>query len=134
MLSKCANPVCSVTFRYLHEGRIFQLVPGPAVEWAAAEKGPLRVERFWLCDACSKEMNVIWDGARAKVVRWTEKEVLNGKRLSPAAGNAPSRDKVTQDKGTQGKPSEETPTRKIPKPASLGPTRLHAAFAGRRSR
>jgi hypothetical protein len=129
MLSKCANPVCSVTFRYLHEGRIFQLVLTPVAEMAATENGLLRVERFWLCDACSKEMNVIWDGARAKVVRRPEKEILNGKTLSPAAGDAPSRDKVTRDK-----PSEETPTRKMPAPASLGPTRLHAAFAGRRSR
>lgn len=31
MLSKCANPECSESFRYLHEGRIFHLAPTPEV-------------------------------------------------------------------------------------------------------
>lgn len=141
MLSKCANPVCSATFRYLHQGRIFQLVLTPAAELAAAENGLLRVERFWLCDACSKEMNVIWDGARAKVVRRPENEILNRKTLSPTPGNAPLpikdrqyQDRLYQERLAQEKPNKETPPRATPLQTKLPPTRLRAAFAGRRSR
>ena len=61
MLSKCANPVCFASFRYLHTGRIFTLLSGPefhgahAVWDCAAEH---HVERYWLCDACSQTMTV----------------------------------------------------------------------------
>ena len=68
MLSKCANPECPEVFRYLHEGKIFRLAPTPTVRTAAATLGLLLTERFWLCDPCSKEMTVVWDGARAKIV------------------------------------------------------------------
>jgi hypothetical protein len=27
MLSKCANPSCLTTFRYLHEGKLYVIVP-----------------------------------------------------------------------------------------------------------
>jgi hypothetical protein len=69
MLSKCANPECFEQFRYLHQGKMFCLIPTPTV--AASSYGSLDFlyERFWLCDRCSKEMKVIWDGVRAKVVR-----------------------------------------------------------------
>ncbi len=149
MLSKCANPVCSATFRYLHQGRIFQLVPSPAVEMAAPEKGLLLVERFWLCDACSKEMNIIWDGAQAKVVRRPQKDFLNGKTLSPTPGYVPTHDrlyqerlaqdrltldKLNEDRLNEGRPSKETPPPEPPLQTKLPPTRLRAAFAWRRSR
>ena len=29
MLSKCANPECSEQFRYLHQGKMFCLIPAP---------------------------------------------------------------------------------------------------------
>jgi hypothetical protein len=155
MLSKCANPVCSATFRYLHQGRIFQLVLTPAAEMAT-ENGLLRVERFWLCDTCSIEMNVIWDGARAKVVRRPENEILNRKALSPTPGNAPSpmkdrpyqdrlyqerlaqerlvQERLAQERLSQNRPTNQTPPRVTPLPTKLPPTRLRAAFAGRRPR
>jgi hypothetical protein len=28
MLSKCANPSCPTTFRYLHEGKLYVIAPG----------------------------------------------------------------------------------------------------------
>ena len=34
MVSKCANPACSATFRYLHDGTLFHL----AVESASPEQ------------------------------------------------------------------------------------------------
>jgi hypothetical protein len=71
MLSKCANPECSERFRYLHQGKMFCLIPAPKI--TASRYGSLEFlyERFWLCDRCSKEMKVTWDGVRAKVVRLT---------------------------------------------------------------
>jgi hypothetical protein len=149
MLSKCANPVCSETFRYLHQGRIFQLVPTPAMELAAVAKGLLLVERFWLCDACSKEMTVIWDGARAKVVRLPQKPIPTGKTLSPTPGDAPMQDRLAQDgldedrldedrlaqvRLTQDRPNKQPPRRETLLQTNLPPTRLRAAFAGRRPR
>ena len=61
MLSKCANPACSASFRYLHQGRIFTLRPGPAATgaptvWDHVAERP--VERYWLCDACAQTMTV----------------------------------------------------------------------------
>lgn len=55
MLSKCANPGCSQSFRYLGEGRLFQ------VERSLAQDGgkPARkIEHYWLCDRCSRDMRV----------------------------------------------------------------------------
>jgi len=82
MLSKCANPECSAQFRYLHQGKMFCLIPTPRV--AASSYGSLDFlyERFWLCDRCSKEMKVTWDGMRAKVVRL----VAGNRALPPSPG------------------------------------------------
>lgn len=61
MLSKCANPACSGTFRYLHEGRMFHLIVDSektvAIHRAAA------MERFWLCDECSKKLTLVLSSA-----------------------------------------------------------------------
>ncbi len=81
MLSKCANPVCSAPFRYLHQGRIFSLMLGPEpnginAAWDHVVERP--VERYWLCEACARTMTL----CRAKngvVVR----------PLSPAARQLP---------------------------------------------
>jgi hypothetical protein len=69
MLSKCANPSCSTSFRYLHEGKLFRF----EIEWETQfgekpEKGGRRVEYFWLCTACSAFMSLRYDrttGVRA---------------------------------------------------------------------
>ena len=68
MVSKCANPECSERFLYLHQGKLFQLMPTPEV--AAVEEGflPVLSERFWLCDRCSKTMTVVWGGTGAHLV------------------------------------------------------------------
>ena len=60
MLSKCANPTCFARFRYLHEGRIFNIEIK-----AASETDPARfkdkVEHFWLCESCARVLKVVWD-------------------------------------------------------------------------
>jgi hypothetical protein len=60
MLSKCINPACFVPFRYLHEGRIFQ------VDSVARTTGPNvapchKTEFFWLCEKCARSMKVVLD-------------------------------------------------------------------------
>jgi len=68
MLSKCANPACSAQFRYLHQGKIFQLSPTPEVDAITGGMFEQFYERFWLCEKCCKEMRVGWDGTKAAVV------------------------------------------------------------------
>jgi len=68
VLSKCANPECSEQFRFLHEGKVFQLTPTPEVQEMSEGAFPGLYERFWLCDRCSKEMTLIWAGTHAKLV------------------------------------------------------------------
>jgi hypothetical protein len=56
MLSKCANPGCPATFRYLHEGRLFRFDTG------ATGPNPGRdarnLEYFWLCAECSGKVTL----------------------------------------------------------------------------
>jgi len=57
MLAKCANPACSVPFRYLHEGKLFRLDVGagpPAVSGHA----PRQLQYFWLCEGCARTMTL----------------------------------------------------------------------------
>jgi len=57
VLSRCLNPACKATFRYLYEGRIF------TVERLVASPDGLNTERmiehYWLCQPCSKSMRVV---------------------------------------------------------------------------
>src|ERR1700752_4801545 len=61
MLSKCANPGCSATFLYLHQGKLFRHEneahgsenPDPSIK-----KPPQRIEFFWLCDDCAVTMTL----------------------------------------------------------------------------
>jgi hypothetical protein len=67
MISKCANPACSVRFLYLHHGKLFRFE-----REAQGDKGPLLgfdpniqkhsrgVEFFWLCDECSARMTLVY--------------------------------------------------------------------------
>ena len=79
MLSRCANPECGTSFRYLKEGRMF------VAEWANTGdtcelsdlSGPLnhrwgRREMFWLCDACSRTLTLMVKGSSVVVVPRTK--------------------------------------------------------------
>lgn len=72
MLSKCANPSCSASFRYFHQGKLFRIESGmtASIETdvrnvkkgnANAAKAVARVEFFWLCDRCASEMTLEHD-------------------------------------------------------------------------
>jgi hypothetical protein len=70
MVSKCANPACSIQFRYWHEGQLYQIdrhttgkrsdskpLSGPPED---ARLAP-RVEYFWLCDQCAAAMTLTFE-------------------------------------------------------------------------
>jgi len=59
MLSKCANPTCFARFRYLHEGRIFNIDIAAA---SGNRQGHVsRIEHFWLCEDCAETHKVVWE-------------------------------------------------------------------------
>jgi len=76
MLSKCANPECTETFRYLHEGKLFYLATTPETETAIGMESPEVRERFWLCAQCSREMTLVWGGTEVKVLPLPAKAVI----------------------------------------------------------
>ncbi len=57
MLSRCLNPACSATFRYLYEGRIFtieRVVPGEG-----GSEPQRDLEHYWLCADCCRSLKVV---------------------------------------------------------------------------
>jgi hypothetical protein len=60
MLSKCANPACSARFRYLRQGRIFNLEVTILSSDGDGNVRP-KIEHFWLCDRCAAVMKVVWE-------------------------------------------------------------------------
>ena len=68
MLRKCANESCFAPFRYLGEGRLFQL-ESDGLAPAAKKSGVKKTEYFWLCSQCSNTMvlTVSKDGKVAAV-------------------------------------------------------------------
>ena len=67
MLSKCANPACSQTFRYLHEGKLFliQTAAGSRSNAKASTTNfsPSRaLKHVWLCSSCCRGLTVLIDG------------------------------------------------------------------------
>lgn len=65
MVSKCANPSCSASFRFLHEGKVFRIETPPespnADQSLSAKKPARHLEFFWLCDRCSSLMTLAVD-------------------------------------------------------------------------
>jgi hypothetical protein len=68
MLGKCANPACSASFRYLHEGKLFATRSRMDPPWntTAADReyaatSP-RPRYFWLCSSCNTVMTLRPDG------------------------------------------------------------------------
>ena len=52
MLSKCANPACSNTFRYFREGRLF------LIDSHAKSSKSHSLEYFWLCSSCCQDLTI----------------------------------------------------------------------------
>ena len=68
MLAKCANPACSATFHYFHQGRLFPIESRSDLETVGVISGPEfkgsphRIHYFWLCSECCRVMTVRSDG------------------------------------------------------------------------
>lgn len=56
MLSKCANPSCDAPFRYLRDGRLFQVERRGA---AGISLSGHNVEHYWLCAACAQRLTLV---------------------------------------------------------------------------
>lgn len=64
MLAKCANPACSATYHYFHEGRLFAIesridsqATGPRSDPEYAGR-PHSLQYFWLCSSCCRAMTI----------------------------------------------------------------------------
>ena len=66
MLSKCVNPACSTSFRYLHEGKVFRLERDPAQSDGAGNLAH-NFEYFWLCPVCAAFLTVVCENTVVKV-------------------------------------------------------------------
>ena len=72
MLSKCANPLCSNTFRYLHQGRLY------VINSVSRRDGRKRFSRCisesqtpeyaWLCTVCCSCMTIAIDEENGTIV------------------------------------------------------------------
>lgn len=73
MLSKCANPSCTASFRYFHQGKLFRMeMESPNPDEAVltrAGKGVRHAEFFWLCDRCATQMTLEYDRSGSVVVK-----------------------------------------------------------------
>lgn len=72
MLSKCANPSCSASFFYLHEGKLFRCETSVGDDLSTYDTGmkksSRRVEFFWLCANCAPKMTLIKNGEAVAAV------------------------------------------------------------------
>jgi len=57
MISRCLNPACGSPFRYLSEGRIFQV--DRALLLSGSPVPERLVEHYWLCETCSRTLKVV---------------------------------------------------------------------------
>jgi hypothetical protein len=64
MVSKCANPNCFATFRYLHEGKVVVVDERAADGDGVFRAAPHRARCFWLCSQCSRTLAVVYDSER----------------------------------------------------------------------
>jgi hypothetical protein len=62
LLSKCANPICVTPFRYMREGRIFNVQIR-----SGSHREPVKIEHFWLCEKCAKTLKVVFERGAVSV-------------------------------------------------------------------
>jgi len=72
MLYKCANEACSIPFRKLREGKLFQVETeyfgDPKATPATRRTRPWRrIEHYWLCDSCASFVTLTFDRERGVV-------------------------------------------------------------------
>jgi hypothetical protein len=88
MLSKCANPTCPTTFRYLHEGRLYVIAPKEALARhkprCSSKSGQL--EYAWLCSSCSLYLTIHFDEEFETRVVW-KLQAKNGSKFGTPAND-----------------------------------------------
>ena len=93
MLSKCANPNCPTTFRYLHEGRLYLIDPREALarHKPRCSSKSEQLEYAWLCSSCSLYLTIQIDEEFAtRVVR--KLEAKNGSDFCTSANDSTNLD------------------------------------------
>ena len=88
MLSKCANPSCPTTFRYLHEGRLYLIAPKETAAGCEPRSASTagQIEYAWLCSSCSLNLTIqIDEKFGTKVVR--KFEAKNGSKFGTPAND-----------------------------------------------
>jgi hypothetical protein len=102
MVSKCLNPHCSATFKYLGRGRLFRIGSSEAERKSllAGKKfvGSIRskanpIEHFWLCEKCATTMTVALSDAGE--VRLVPFEVPAQKPAAVAASQTQTQHRAT---------------------------------------
>jgi len=74
MLAKCLNPACDARFRYLNQGRIFNIeIP---FTLSPSKSTFAKMERFWLCEQCCREMKVIVENGTVTTVPLEPSEIV----------------------------------------------------------
>ena len=70
MLSKCANPDCSASFRYFHTGKLFraEVYVGLDRRRTLGQDERRRLEFFWLCEGCAQSMTLSFDKETGVIV------------------------------------------------------------------
>jgi hypothetical protein len=63
MLSKCANPICSASFKYFRQGKVFEVRSDSSHFAVSITAGAVRessnsVQHYWLCAKCSAKMTI----------------------------------------------------------------------------
>ena len=78
MITKCANPVCSQPFLYFRGGKLFIVDVGSnpqSADPSTTDRGPRKLEHFWLCEHCAPTMTVVVGPGKAPIVISTREEL-----------------------------------------------------------
>lgn len=71
VLDKCANPACFAEFRFLRNGRLFEIeteCSGPREAEGKLHDSKRRLEFYWLCDGCVELFVLRCDGRHVTTV------------------------------------------------------------------
>jgi len=89
MITKCANPACDNSFRYLRGGKLFLIEPQPVRPPREAEfqENSQRCEYFWLCEQCARTTSITLDQSGHTVVACAHSPI--GPSLNIGKGQRP---------------------------------------------
>jgi hypothetical protein len=98
MVAKCANPACSERFLRLHQGKLFRWDGVNAQQRLTRSSGPdarkaRKVEFFWLCGDCAREMTIVFDpevGVATRALAASDQAAKEGATASARRGTPPA--------------------------------------------